>query len=180
MTALVAVMAQISIPTPPVPFTMGVLAVMLAGYLLGPRYGAMSLLVYLLIGAAGVPVFASFGSGLESLLGPSGGYLWSYPLAAAITGIAAPALAGSRRTVAFAAGGAAGLLALVVIYAVGTLWLAESQNLPLGAAVAAGVAPFVLFDLVKIAFATVLAAAVAPRIASARLAGTARSGGRVS
>lgn len=169
MAALTAVMSQIAIPIQPVPFTFQVLAVVLAGYLLGARYGALALLVYVLVGAVGVPVFASLGSGPESLLGPSGGYLWSYPLAAAAAGLAAPALARSRRWVALASGGAAGLLALAIIYTVGVFWLMVSTNIGLGAAIAAGAAPFVLFDAVKIAFATVLAMAVAPRISSTRL-----------
>lgn len=169
MAALTSVMAQIAIPIEPVPFTFQVLAVVLAGYLLGVKYGALALLVYVLVGAVGVPVFAEFGAGPRSLLGPSGGYLWSYPLAAAAAGLAAPALARSRRWVALVSGAAAGLLALAVIYAVGTFWLAVQANLAPGAAIAAGVAPFVLFDVVKIAFATVLAMAVAPRIASTRL-----------
>jgi len=169
VAALTAVMAQISIPIPPVPFTFQVLAVMLAGYLLGPRHGALAMLVYVLLGAVGVPVFASFGSGLESLLGPSGGYLWSYPLAAAVAGLAAPALAGSRRPVAIAWGIGAGALALAIIYAVGASWLAVQANLSPAGALAAGVAPFVVFDAVKVVFATVLAAAVAPRIATTRL-----------
>jgi biotin transport system substrate-specific component len=169
MAALTAVMAQIAVPIEPVPFTFQVLAVILAGYLLGPRYGAMAMLVYLLLGAVGVPVFANFTSGLGTLLGPSGGYLWSYPLAAAVAGLAAPALAGSRRPVAMVWGVGAGALALVVIYAVGAFWLAVQANLSPGATIAAGVAPFVVFDAVKVAFATVLAAAVAPRIAFTRL-----------
>lgn len=169
MAALTAVMAQIAVPIEPVPFTFQVLAVLLAGYLLGPKYGAMAMLVYVLLGAVGVPVFASFGAGLGSLLGPSGGYLWSYPLAAAVAGLAAPKLSGSRRPVALVWGIGAGALALLIIYAIGAFWLAVQANLSPGAAVAAGVAPFVLFDAVKVVFATVLAAAVAPRIASTRL-----------
>lgn len=169
MAALTAVMAQIAVPIEPVPFTFQVLAVMLTGYLLGPRYGAIAMLVYLLLGAVGVPVFASFNSGLGALLGPSGGYLCSYPLAAAIAGIAAPALASSRRPVALFSGVGAGALALVIIYAVGAFWLAVQASLSPEAAIAAGVAPFAIFDAVKVVFATVLAAAVAPRIATARL-----------
>ena len=178
MAALTAVMAQIAVPLEPVPFTFQVLAVVLAGYLLGPRYGAMAMLVYLLLGAVGVPVFANFGAGLGSLLGPSGGYLWSYPLAAAAAGLAAPAFAGSRRPIALVWGAGAGTLALVIIYAIGAFWLAVQASLPPGAAIAAGVVPFVVFDAVKVVFATVLAAAVAPRIASTRLfAGPAAAGG---
>lgn len=177
MAALTAVMAQIAVPIEPVPFTFQVLAVMLTGYLLGPRYGAMAMLVYLLLGAVGVPVFAGFGSGLGSLLGPSGGYLWSYPLAAAVAGMAAPALAGSRRPVAMFWGVGAGVVALVIIYGIGATWLSVQAGLSPGAAFAAGVAPFVVFDAVKVVFATVLAAAVAPRIATTRLFVGRASGG---
>jgi biotin transport system substrate-specific component len=169
MAALAAVLAQIAVPIEPVPFTLQPMAALLAGYLLGPRYGAMAMLVYLLLGAVGVPVFAGFGSGLGSLLGPSGGYLWSYPLAAAVAGMAAPALAGLRRPVAIFWGLGAGVVSLVIIYAIGATWLSVQADLPPGAAFAAGVAPFVIFDAVKVVFATVLAAAVAPRIATTRL-----------
>jgi biotin transport system substrate-specific component len=169
MAALTAVMAQIAVPIEPVPFTLQPMAALLAGYILGPRYGAMAMLVYLLLGAVGVPVFASFNSGLGALLGPSGGYLWSYPLAAAVAGMAAPALAGSRRPVAMFWGVGAGASALVIIYGVGATWLSVQAGLSPGAAFAAGVAPFVVFDAVKVVFATVLAAAVAPRIATTRL-----------
>lgn len=175
MTALAAVLAQIAVPVEPVPFTLQPMAALLAGYLLGPRYGAMAMLVYLLLGAVGIPVFAGFGSGLGSLLGPSGGYLWSYPLAAAVAGMAAPALTGSSRPAAMFWGLGAGAAALVIIYAIGATWLSVQAGLPPGAAFAAGVAPFVIFDAIKVVFATVLAAAVAPRIATTRL-----SAGRAS
>src|SRR3712207_3531477 len=91
MAAVTAVAAQIAGPLPfsPVPFTLQVLAVMLSGLLLGPRYGALAQAIYVLVGAVGVPVFAQFHGGLGVVLGPTGGYLLSYPLAAAIAGLAA-------------------------------------------------------------------------------------------
>src|SRR5215204_6140633 len=90
MAAVTAVAAQIAIPLPfsPVPFTLQVLGVILSGLLLGPRYGALAQAIYLLIGAVGVPVFAQFRGGLGVLLGPTGGYLLSYPIAAAVAGLA--------------------------------------------------------------------------------------------
>ena len=80
MAAVTAVTAQITIPLPfsPVPFTLQVLAVILSGLLIGPRYGALSQAIYVLIGAIGVPVFASFSGGLGIVLGPTGGYLLCY------------------------------------------------------------------------------------------------------
>ncbi len=83
MAAVTAVAAQIAVPIPPVPFTLQVLAVILSGLLLGPRYGALAQAIYVLVGAVGVPVFAEFSGCMGVVLGPSGGYLVSYPIAAA-------------------------------------------------------------------------------------------------
>src|SRR5205823_2700494 len=87
--ALVAIAAQIAIPLPgtPVPMTLQPLAVLLVGGMLGPRLGAGSLVLYLTLGAAGLPVFTPFGApGLGRLLGPTGGYLLAYPIAAYAVG----------------------------------------------------------------------------------------------
>lgn len=87
MTALTAVLAQISIPLPMmVPMTMQTFAVTLAGILLGSKCGAISMGIYLLLGAVGVPVFTGFRGGLQSLIGPTGGFLLSFPLMAYIIG----------------------------------------------------------------------------------------------
>ena len=86
---VVALAAQFALPLPgtPVPFTLSPLAVLVVGALLGPRLGALSLITYLAMGAAGLPVFAPLGApGLARLFGPTGGYLLAYPLAAASVG----------------------------------------------------------------------------------------------
>lgn len=170
MAALTAVSAQIVIPLPfsPVPFTLQVPVVILSGLLLGVRYGALAQLVYVLIGAVGAPVFALFSGGLGVILGPTGGYLMAYPLAAAVAGLAAGAAVGSNRRRALAFCGGAGLGALAIIYAGGVLWLSFQTQLPLGVAVVQGVLPFVVFDLVKVAVAALTATATAPQIAPAR------------
>ena len=168
MAAVVAVAAQISVPLPfsPVPFTMGVLAVILSGFVLGPRYGALALVVYLLIGAVGVPVFANFTGGLGRLVGPTGGYLISYPLAAAIAGLAAGVFNSRSRGRGriIASGTAFGLLGLLVIYALGATWLAIQAGLSANEAIAAGILPFIPFDIIKVVLAALLAAAVAPQL----------------
>jgi biotin transport system substrate-specific component len=99
MAAVTAVAAQIAIPLPfsPVPFTLQVLVVILSGLLLGPRHGALAQVVYVLVGAVGVPVFAQFSGGLGVVLGPTGGYILSYPLSAAIAGLATHAAANAAR-----------------------------------------------------------------------------------
>src|ERR671911_1572217 len=130
MAAVTAVAAQITVPIEPVPFTFQVLAVILSGLLLGPRYGALSQAIYVLVGAVGVPVFAGFAGGLGIVLGPTGGYLLSYPLAAAIAGLAAHAARNAPRRQALLVSVAAGTGALAVIYAVGASWLAVQSGLP--------------------------------------------------
>lgn len=173
MAAVVAVAAQISIPLPftPVPFTMGVLAVILSGLMLGPRYGALALAIYVLVGAVGVPVFANFTGGLGHIVGPTGGYIVSYPFAAAIAGLAAGPIHGSSRGRGMAFGVLWGLAALAVVYLLGALWLSVQSQLPLGVAVAQGVLPFVAFDLIKVALATAVAVAAAPQISVPRRTG---------
>jgi biotin transport system substrate-specific component len=171
MAAVTAVAAQIAIPLPfsPVPFTLQVPAVVLSGLLLGSRHGALAMAVYLLVGAIGVPVFAQFSGGLGRIVGPTGGYLLSYPLAAAVAGLAAYAAANSPRSRALMLSFLWGVAALAVIYAIGAGWLSIVANLPIAVAVAQGVLPFVVFDLVKIVLAALVAVAAAPAIAGSRI-----------
>lgn len=134
--------ARVTVPLPgtPVPFTFQVVAVLLAGWLLGPRLAAASQAAYLAAGAAGLPVFAA-GGGLAYLLGPTGGYLLAYPAAAAVVGLAVSRDAGWLRQAAGLLGGVA------VIHAGGAGWLAVVAGHE--GAVAAGVLPFLGVDGVK-------------------------------
>lgn len=168
MAAFTAVAAQIVIPIPPIPFTLQVFAVVLSGLLLGPRYGALAMVIYLLIGAVGAPVFFGFQGGIGHLLGPTGGYLVSYPAAAAVAGLAASAASSATRRKALWKSSLAGTAALAVIYASGVTWLMVSTQLPFLVAVVQGVLPFALFDLLKIALAAVVAVAAAPAITTSR------------
>ena len=144
-----AISAKVSLPLPgtPIPFTFQPLVVMLAGALLGARLGAASQIAYLAAGLAGLPVFAA-GGGAAYLLGPTGGYLMAYPLAAFVVGaLMGPGL---LRTVA------ALLAGLATIYAGGLAWLSATGSFDM--AVVWGLRPFVLADLVKVALAAVVAA----------------------
>ena len=89
-TTLIAIFAQISIPLPGgVPFTLQTLAIQLAGIILGAKKGALSAIVYVLLGAVGIPVFARFGGGLGIIAGPTGGFILSFPIMAIAAGIGA-------------------------------------------------------------------------------------------
>ena len=88
--AVTAVLSQISVPLPSgVPVTMQTFAVALAAYVLGCKLGTLSIVVYVLLGAVGVPVFAGFSGGLGSLIGMTGGFIWGFILMAALCGYAA-------------------------------------------------------------------------------------------
>src|ERR1043166_8350653 len=86
LSLLTALSAQIVIPVPPVPFTAQTFAVVLTGALLGSRLGAITMIVYLIEGACGLPFFSAGSGGFWHLMGPSGGYLIAFPAAAYITG----------------------------------------------------------------------------------------------
>lgn len=87
MTAITAVMAQISIPMPiGVPLTMQTFAVTLTAIILGARKGMFAMIIYILLGAVGVPVFSNFSGGVYHLLGPTGGFLFSFPVMAWLIG----------------------------------------------------------------------------------------------
>ena len=88
MAAVTAIMAQIAIPMPlGVPMTMQTFAVTLTGVLLGSKKGGLSVLVYVLLGAIGVPVFAGFTGGFQNLIGPTGGFIITFPIMAYVIGL---------------------------------------------------------------------------------------------
>ena len=162
ITALTAAAAQISVPLPftDVPFTFQPMVVLLGGLALGSRLGLASQILYLALGIAGLPVFAAsvtLPPGLLRLLGPTGGYLMSYPLAALVVGYLAERGFDRRYITSFLAM----LAGLVVIYASGAIWLglfAGRSPIGLGTALALGVYPFVVADLMKL----LVAASVLP------------------
>lgn len=150
--------AKVMIPVPgtPVPFTFQVVCVILAGALLGPRLGAASQIAYVGTGALGAPVFAA-GGGIAYLLGPTGGYLLAFPLAAYVVGAVA------RRSRADALQLAVALAAgVLTIHAGGAAWLAILTG-DLKLALGYGVGPFILLDVVKVALALLVALRVRGR-----------------
>jgi biotin transport system substrate-specific component len=146
---LTAVLAQIRIPLPlsPVPLTGQTFGVLLSGAGLGMRRGFASQALYLAAGAVGLPAFAGGAAGIAHLLGPTGGYLWAFPVAAGLLGRLVE-LGASRRvwTLALALFGA-DLLILIS----GTVWLRGLLRVPLQDQWRLGFFPFLAGDIVKIA-----------------------------
>jgi biotin transport system substrate-specific component len=150
--SILAVSALVSIPiTPitPVPITLQVLAVFLIAVLLGPRYGALSCLLYLALGAIGLPVFSGAESGIGQLIGPTGGYLVSFPLAVFAGGLLAKDTGSSRRSELIRISSAMAVT-LTIVYAVGVLWLSVLYlHGDVYEGVILGAAPFLPFDILK-------------------------------
>jgi biotin transport system substrate-specific component len=155
--ALMGAFAYVSFPNPlsTVPVTLQVLGVFLAGILLGPIWGAAAMVLYLAAGAVGAPVFAGGTGGIGPLLGFTAGYLWSYPLAAALVGGVVHRGLSLRDPKAASLVRLAGAMVLgtVVIYALGTVGFALVQNVGLYEAFLASAVAFIPIEAVKIAAA---------------------------
>lgn len=147
--AIMTLAAKTQIPFWPVPMTLHTLAVMAFAVTLGPRIAVSIFVAYLAAGVVGLPVFSGSperGIGLAYMTGPTGGYLLGYLVASWLVGVLALGKSTAGRTGAMLAG-------LTVIYAIGIAWLAVF--VPASKLLAAGVLPFVLGDLVKIALVAV-------------------------
>lgn len=155
MAVIIAVCSWISIPTT-VPFTLQTFGVFMAVGLLGGKKGTISVLVYILLGAVGVPVFAGFSSGIGVLFGTTGGYIVGFLLSGLVYW-AMTAAFGEKLPIMIIAM----VLGLIVCYAFGTAWFMivyAKNTAPIGLMTALGwcVFPFIIPDCIKIALAIVL------------------------
>jgi biotin transport system substrate-specific component len=141
-----------------VPITLQTLGVMLAGAMLGARKGALAVIVYVVLGLAGLPILAGGTGGLGVLAGPTGGFLVGFIPGAFVIGWLAARLTPRLRfwtlLIAIFAGG------VLVVYLIGLPWLAVVTGLPLGQAFVVGALPFLPGDVVKVVVAAFVAAAV--------------------
>lgn len=142
--ALIAVLAQISLPIGPVPFTLQNFAIGLIATVFRPREAVLSVALYLLLGAIGLPVFAGGGAGFHILVGPSAGYLWFDLVYAGLTSYLIHKNSGYIRIFL------ANLLGDSLVFVGGILSLHFLAGMPFDKALAVGVLPFILPDLGKI------------------------------
>jgi biotin transport system substrate-specific component len=149
-----AAYVRVPVPFTPVPLTLQTMFVVLAGAMLGPRLGAASMLTYLGMGIAGLPVFAG-GMGLAYLFGPTGGYLLAFPVAAFVAGvITRPAVGrGAVAAIRLVVGLAAAAMLILVS---GAAWLTALTG-DLAGAVALGIAPFLVGEAIKVSLAALIA-----------------------
>jgi biotin transport system substrate-specific component len=149
VAVLTASAAQLSFPLPftPVPFTIQPMIVLIGAAALGSRLGALAQILYLMLGIAGLPVFAfspELPQGLARLMGPTGGYLMAYPIAAFLTGFLAEKGLDRRYLTSILAMSAG----LSVIFAGGVLWIARLAGIE--TALATGLYPFIIVDIIKV------------------------------
>lgn len=151
MAAFLCIIAPFAIQVGPIPITLATFGIYVAGALMGAGRGTVAVIVYLLLGMAGLPVFSGFGGGLQRIVGVTGGYLIGYIPCVFITGL----IIGRFRNkipVYFIAM----LLGTAVLYATGTVWYIRQTGNSFGAALAVCVVPFLSGDSIKIIMASVL------------------------
>ena len=146
MTAVTCVLGPLSIPLPfsPVPISLTNFAIFLAIFVLGMKNGTISFIIYLLLGAVGVPVFSSFRGGFQVLAGPTGGYLIGFIFLALIMGFALDHF--DRKLVPTIIGM---IIGMAVCYTFGTVWLAKLLSLSFKEGLMMGVIPYLAGDVAK-------------------------------
>lgn len=145
--SLIAIMALVAIPVHPIPMNMALLAILLAGGMLGKKYGTLSVVVYILLGVAGLPVFAGFQGGLSSLMGPTGGFIVGYIVVAYITGAVYEKTSKIKYTIPFIT------ISVILCYIMGTMWYCFVMNVDFITALSVCVLPFIAGDILKIVLA---------------------------
>ncbi len=143
-TAIICILAQITIPLPLVPITGQTLAIGIVATILGSKYGTLASLLYLILGAVGIPVFSGFSGGLGVIVGPTGGFIFGFIPTAFIIGYY---LEKTSFTVINAI--IANIIGMLVTLTIGTVYLKIVANLTWTAAFLGGFAPFIIVGVVK-------------------------------
>ncbi|WP_129595699.1 biotin transporter BioY [Anaerophilus nitritogenes] len=158
-TAITAVMSQIAIPIPfsPIPFAPQIFAIYLSGIILGKKLGCLSQIIYVVLGGMGLPIFSNFSAGMQSILGPTGGFIMSFPIIAYIIGYAFE----NNKSVWMKS--IILSLALIVSYSMGIIQMSLVIKMSIPKATVL-MLPYVPFDIVKIILAYVIGTKVKNRL----------------
>lgn len=160
VTAVICIVSPFSIPIGTIPITFSLLAIYLGLYALDFKAGSLSILLYILLGLVGIPVFSGFRSGPSVLGGPTGGYIVGYILVGLIAGSFIDRFEGKRMLQLLGM-----LMGLLVCYAFGTGWFVISmENQTLGSALMLCVVPFIPGDLIKLGIAAAIGPVIRRRI----------------
>ena len=162
MAAVMCVLGPLTVPIGAVPISLANFVICLTAWLLGPKFGTLSVAVYLCIGLIGVPVFSGYGAGLAKIAGPTGGYLVGYPLLALIGGLFIEKSNGNP-----VVSGIGLVLGDAACYVLGTAWFVFQMQCELGYALSVCVYPFIALDLAKIVVSCVVGALLRKRLVQA-------------
>ncbi|MFC4560204.1 biotin transporter BioY [Virgibacillus kekensis] len=162
--AVTAVLAQIEVPLPIVPISGQTLAVGLTATIIGSRYGAIAMVCYALLGAAGLPVFAGFKGGAQVLVGPTGGYIFGFIVTAFVTGLI---LEKTKHNLTMAM--IANTVGMIITLIFGSIQLKIVLDMTWNQALAAGVYPFIVVGLIKAFLASWIGVTVRKRLVQANL-----------
>lgn len=163
-SAIIAILAQVTIPLPLIPITGQTLAIGLVVTILGMKLGVLSVIVYILVGAVGMPVFSGMSGGFGVLVGPTGGYIIGFLPSALLMGLYM-----RKFGVTISHAIVANLIAMVITLAFGTVWLKIVANLTWTAAFMGGVAPFIIVGVIKAVLAAWFGVIVRRRLETAHL-----------
>jgi biotin transport system substrate-specific component len=162
MAAVLCVLGPLTVPIGAVPISLANFVICLTAWLLGPKFGTLSVVIYLALGAIGIPVFSGYGAGLAKLAGPTGGYLVGYLLLAFIGGMFIEKSKGNPVV------SAVGLvLGDAACYVLGTAWFVFQMQCELGYALTVCVYPFIALDLAKIVVSCIVGALLRKRLTQA-------------
>lgn len=162
MAAVICVLGPLTVPIGAVPISLANFVICLTAWLLGPKFGTLSVAVYLCIGLIGVPVFSGYGAGLAKIAGPTGGYLVGYLLLALIGGLFIEKSNGNP-----VVSGIGLVLGDAACYVLGTAWFVFQMQCELGYALSVCVYPFIALDLAKIVVSCVVGALLRKRLVQA-------------
>lgn len=159
--AIICIAAPVSVQIGPIPITLATFAIYLAGAMLGGRRGMIAVIVYIMLGSVGLPVFSNFNGGFTALLGPTGGYIIGYIPLVLLTGIFSDMNSKKHWTMIIGM-----LLGTVALYTFGTAWFMIMTSSSLGRALALCALPFVPGDALKIACVSAIAIPLKSRFSS--------------
>ena len=162
MAAVMRVLGPLTVPIGAVPISLANFVICLTAWLLGPKFGTLSVAVYLLIGLVGVPVFSGYGAGIAKLAGPTGGYLVGYLLLAFIGGLFIEKSKGQP-----VVSGIGLVLGDAACYVLGTAWFVFQMQCELSYALSVCVYPFIALDLAKIVVSCIVGALLRKRLEQA-------------
>lgn len=148
MTTILCVLAPLSIPIGPIPISLATFVIYLSIFVLGQKKSTICVLLYLLLGFVGLPVFSGYSGGFAKLFGPTGGYLLAYPVLTLVSGYGIDRFRNKKAYSVLSL-----IIGTVLLYLIGTFVLSQVAHMDFSKAAALGIYPFLIGDLVKILIA---------------------------